>query len=997
MTNPGTAAAFEEWKAKYTRNLEHAQKPPPLHTSWSEKWPPRPDIFDEVKLGPFVSETDAKLAHRVWSLPDNLLGEAWRGWKDRPLLASPNHDTVKDVLVRNVYELIMCDPLIPVPRKKAAAKFVELGLQKTWSGPEIIAPFKDGIIRESVVHNMSSWTVETIEAQLQERGVSTERVPKRADLERLLIQNELEAHCGVMPRTNLSHWGIRYTEKYALQPVNKVDMSPIDMYTFAIHLSPYNPSYWVSRAFCHYQQAFFDLAIGDAYRAMLLCDVLTKRQERMRQPGLYPRVWHAIEQHLLVDPREGETIKDHVQYLRHKNGLGVNQFLPSLQKSLQHIISLSLMALGAWNDYNCLENLFSTDIPAEYRDSRVPRLQKEMAQAVEPSYFQCKEKQTLYHYEYYQGVVSADKEYPYALTRVAREEQGFLDILNMNLFQQDEESTNPERVYVASERGPGLGVYAKQDIKVGDLIYYEEPVIRGHLPIRHLSFDPQAETGEARCENCMRVVVRNGKAKLKHVAKASRLKNPNICKCFNASVNRPIVDVPVFCKLKSDTHEKEGHPKSCLEIAKDLFHFDSCGKNWGWLYDAMQSYTEQWYKHEHIGHNNECQGTVLSLLLKNVFEITLHRRKENPTLSPHEIHELLVLEDGVHSWGETQFPFSMTGNIIVPFDILTYLGVDIFRDLSFDTWIIQTVMRKLLTNAIPWDLDRQGNQPDFLQHDMYKPIPEWAHQGRRIKTGGQRYRDLDPSFPNLYLFPGLSLFNHACRKSHNADWGYDTTVPNRVTVWAATNIKKGEEIRIRYRYGKFKSLDRAGRVLGRPCDCDGCKSSKLDTNSPPHEESSDAESEATRSSWTIERFKRPSREEEAEAQKKHQREIEEKRKEWRRNRMFDFTPEEDKTNNTSLNSLFAEPGSGDRLVSGSKRKTAEDPTNSGSSKRQSPSPTSLTSEHTRRDKWFAEPRVHRRYKQHVEDEVRKGRSEKEVKAEMEREYREAQKKRVENR
>jgi hypothetical protein len=41
--------------------------------------------------------------------------------------------------------------------------------------------------------------------------------------------------------------------------------------------------------------------------------------------------------------------------------------------------------------------------------------------------------------------------------------------------------------------------------------------------------------------------------------------------------------------------------------------------------------------------------------------------------------------------------------IQIPFDILFNLGVDIFSDLSFDTWVIQTVLRKLLGVAPAWD------------------------------------------------------------------------------------------------------------------------------------------------------------------------------------------------------------------------------------------------------------------------------------------------------
>lgn len=113
-----------------------------------------------------------------------------------------------------------------------------------------------------------------------------------------------------------------------------------------------------------------------------------------------------------------------------------------------------------------------------------------------------------------------------------------------------------------------------------------------------------------------------------------------------------------------------------------------------------------WMDREHISHTNEHHGTFLSLLLRNVLETTLHRLKKGPGLLAHEISELLLLDDdtpGISSTarGHKWFPFTMAANIQVRFDILAHLGVDIFRDLSFDSWVIQIVLRKLLANVVP--------------------------------------------------------------------------------------------------------------------------------------------------------------------------------------------------------------------------------------------------------------------------------------------------------
>lgn len=624
-----------------------ATETPPLHPLWSDKWPARPEIFDQVNLGAFLSETDAKLARQAWSLPDEALGNVWRHWRDRPYPGG-NHDPVKDVLARNVYEVIMCNPLVPVERTGAKGVFQDMGLQETWDGPALIAPFKEDVINGSSVRGLSSWGRRKIETHLSQRGISTEKL-SREEMEDALIEDELEAHCGVMPRSDLSHWGIERKDKYALQPFHKTAMTPIDMYTFAIHLSPYNPTYWVSRAFCHYQQAFFDLAIGDAYRAMLLCDVLTKRQERARMSGLYSHVRHAIEQHILAHPREDKNLKDHVNCLPSPNGLGVDQFIPILHKSLQHILSLSLMALGARSDYRSLKNFFSTDLPLVYRNARVPELRTEIAQSVESLYFKQKDSQKLCNYEYYQGVDLADKEYPFEASDVQRDKKTFLDTLNRNIFQQAGGNSIPTPhlsvTKASTPQGSGLGVYATKGIKEGVVIHGEEPVIRGHLPIHRVHDDLQKPRTENRCLNCIRAITEGEQEKYLEALRLAHFKESHTCDCFKEISTAPMVDGPSFCFPETETVGSTNAPKSCLAIARKLFHFESCGKSWAWLYDSMQCESHERHKNERMGQNNECQGTVLSLILRNVFEITLHRRGESPSLAPHEINELLVLEE----------------------------------------------------------------------------------------------------------------------------------------------------------------------------------------------------------------------------------------------------------------------------------------------------------------------------------------------------------------
>src|SRR5579862_6709294 len=91
----------------------------------------------------------------------------------------------------------------------------------------------------------------------------------------------------------LGHWGIKRDKKYLIQedPNNPLaEFSAWELYTIAIANSPYNPTYWIARAFQFFRDGFFDLALGDAYRAMVLAEVVTDPFKRNRRIGLYSLV-----------------------------------------------------------------------------------------------------------------------------------------------------------------------------------------------------------------------------------------------------------------------------------------------------------------------------------------------------------------------------------------------------------------------------------------------------------------------------------------------------------------------------------------------------------------------------------------------------------------------------------------------------------------------------------------------------------------------------------
>ncbi|KKA25424.1 hypothetical protein T310_0525 [Rasamsonia emersonii CBS 393.64] len=823
-------------------------RPPP--------YPERPDLFDEVEWGPYPTHEDTKTAYRLWSLPDSVLGKKLKETGDhpfpRPGTEADNkfRDTL-DVLALNVYEDLMRNHRMPIVDEDwdedAQMKLADDGQTKEgWSYEEIFGPQKeegeahatgeDGndVKIEIEGHDVLKaryWTIARLQDELQRRGLDTKG--KAAELRRRLYDDERrraspdEVKATFLRRTDLSSWGIPRKEDYMLKITRHGRLRPLDMYTWAILLSPYNPAYWVSRSYLFYQMGYLDLALGDAYRAQLLCEILCDPFARNRQPGLYTRVWHSIEQHILhIPPDDDGSRAPALEKMRDANG--VNYFVPTLRKALHNIMSLSLKALQCWHDYEIMEGYLLQRVAMPYRDRWAFEKRMDMTDRRVLLWEERRRNNgALFYYERWAGNIGG-RPYPYSVQDVDRTSPSFLARLNQELIANNQMPWKRCEVRPKGGTKKELGVYATQDIRRGQIIYADEPSMRGHLNIRRPDDAYRGQPTLPPCDNCKSEVSEPPDRFSEGVRKdISDGCHRDFCACvFN---NKDDAEPLVFCPAAPSNEESAS--KSCLEIARELYHFRVCGKNWKWLHDAMRpnwnTYRAGDEQHpKYLTHNNEIHGTVLSLLLREVFDVTLLRRERtgNPHLLAHEIDELLPLE-GEEQWEGDRFPFTLAANIKVPFDILLQLGVNIFCDLTFDTWVIQMVLRKLLLSAVPWDQSRRQDG-DTMEREHHKDPGTIETQMQNIEKGDTLEKH-DPSFRTLYLFPGLALFNHSCRPHNNAEWAFDSTIRNRVIVWADRNISKDEEITIGYRYQQLTHRD-ALRLLGRKCECPYCQQSSPD-------------------------------------------------------------------------------------------------------------------------------------------------------------------------
>lgn len=768
-------------------------------------WPPKPALSKQVPWGALPSDDDYRLAHRLWSLPDANL--------------APNREAPQDDpsswLVRNVYEHIISSGYMEPLAAEAISPNAQMtevdGAFRGWSYDELFpdpdVPTAGPQSKQDILIDGHGWKPEKprlwwnkqrLQEALRARNLSD--AGKAPQLRERLFSYELRRQrrqrrsVRKLPRANLKHWGMERTNHYVLEIEDGGrEATPLDLYTYAIILSPYNPTYWTSRAYLFYQLGHFDLALGDAYRAFFLVESLIDPTVRSQQAGLYPRIWDAIGQHLLATGPQ----YDEEPFLTMRRPNGINAFIPTLRRTFHHIISLSLLALEAWEDYEHMEqHLKLRTIQAGRHLEPFTERETFWKESIQRRKAEMAERDDLWDHEKRMGSIAV-RRYPQAANDLNRTDDAFLSRLNSYFLTSDQDGSSLR----VQRQGPhGLGVTAGKDLGEGVLLYAEEPSVRSQL-------EQVQRRRTSRCENCQRRLV------------IRRAFTPGqTCACFHT-------DVPVVFCLPEGVEPGE----SCAKIAHELYHDAACGRDWQWLHRAMQPIpTHARNEVPVVGEegrllaNYEAHGTILGLLLRAALDMALiaRRRGPSPDVWAHEIDAILPLCGGedMPVTPEKRFPFGYAANIVVPFDILLNMGVDIFRDLHFDTWVIQMMLRKLLLNAVPWDTDRRGDRDDID-----------SAQGREDPIKG----DIRPTFETLYVHTGFAMFNHACAESANACWFWDgdgevendVGIPNRIVVKTTRAIAEGEEIRVHYFPEKDPEPSKKLRLFGRDCDCASCNSS----------------------------------------------------------------------------------------------------------------------------------------------------------------------------
>ena len=209
--------------------------------------------------------------------------------------------------------------------------------------------------------------------------------------------------------------------------------------------------------------------------------------------------------------------------------------------------------------------------------------------------------------------------------------------------------------------------------------------------------------------------------------------------------------------------------KACRDEATTTYHDATCGGDFGWLYEASKGADKTF-------------TDMIPLLLVKILGTAVHLGCN--LLKVPCIESLKPNNDSV-----VPSSFRLSYNIIGPLQILENLGVDIFADLKFDSWALQTLIMRIEDSRV--------------------------HKRSR---GDLRYSIIDPLF---------SMFNHSCTPS--ASYRYEGG-GTAMTVKAIRDIKKGEEIYISYVEPWIPEKERKNELwkrVGGLCGCMSCERERL--------------------------------------------------------------------------------------------------------------------------------------------------------------------------
>lgn len=238
------------------------------------KFPPHPKL-GEIEWGRLPTRHEYKFAHRLWSLPNAAL--EYYDIETQQNYLEPRNRT-EEFLTRNVYADLVDSKhqhyQQPFPPRELSNNFPNAHAPFDAEGWEYVsldelAPAKLQVTAEGVSiagrNKKARWLKQELLDELAKRNQPRDKKSTVNELKEELFafqanhENDLNIQVGIYPRQGLDQWGIKkrgHVDSCADADYGDTGedyLSPFRLYTWALHLSPYNPTYWVSRAYLFHQ------------------------------------------------------------------------------------------------------------------------------------------------------------------------------------------------------------------------------------------------------------------------------------------------------------------------------------------------------------------------------------------------------------------------------------------------------------------------------------------------------------------------------------------------------------------------------------------------------------------------------------------------------------------------------------------------------------------------------------------------------------------------
>ena len=339
-----------------------------------------------------------------------------------------------------------------------------------------------------------------------------------------------------------------------------------------------------------------------------------------------------------------------------------------------------------------------------------------------------------------QGII-LHEQYPFMSTKHMRRDNKAIDAVKQTLQVVSSNCSLAPRTFSGPSRTQteGFGIYAKTNIEANTRLFDDETILGALNADTSSPSATKGVKGPEICGNCWGCLPINS---------TLRVKSP----CCST----------VYCS------------EHCRDLASRFYHSKTCGQDFKWLYGMLQAARE----------DDPAMNVLMLLRLLSI-------------CTQHDCHPLdhpLIARLIPHLSDAQSRKWTFRDNIVNPNLVLQQLGVDIFQDLRFDTWVLQNVRYRMVTN-------QRG-------------------------TAGRRFlRAINP----LYCF-----LNHSCEP--NAIWyaarasegatAHDSTT---ISVISTKPIKKGEEICIDY--NKVSRISNKAKrqeelrnwIPGGVCACTRCQ------------------------------------------------------------------------------------------------------------------------------------------------------------------------------